>query len=136
MNRYHFLSRQEIFEALSNLNNAFLAAKNGGEVEEIINGLLTEDEKIKLGRRIIIASLLHSEMKVREVSQISRVGLTTINLVAQKLNNHPMCYELINNRKRKVEKEYKTRKYKLSGGSKLVHKKKVYTGFKRKDVKR
>ena len=53
MKRYTFLTKDDTYEALMRLRDAFLAAKNGKEVGEIINGLLSEDEKIKIGRRII-----------------------------------------------------------------------------------
>ena len=46
MRRYRFLEKEEIFDALNKLRNAFLAARDGDEVEEIINGLLTFDEKM------------------------------------------------------------------------------------------
>ena len=49
MRRYRFLEKEEIFDALNKLRNAFLAARDGDEVEEIINGLLTFDEKMKIG---------------------------------------------------------------------------------------
>lgn len=136
MKRYHFLTEKDVYEALNKLKDAFLAAKDGNEVNEIINGLLTHDEKMKLGRRIIIAEALLNDMGFRDLIQIERVGATTITSVLKMLDAHPKCFELINMRQKKLEKEYESKKYKSVGGSKLVFKKKILTGFKRSDIKR
>lgn len=115
MRRYKFLRKEDIYEALNRLRDAFLAAKNGEEVEEIINGILTHDEKIKIGRRILVAECLKLE---------------------KSLDMYPASFELIGKRSNKVEKLYAQKKYRLIGGSTLVFKKREYTDFKRKDVKR
>ena len=135
MKRYHFLTEKEIYESLNRLRNAFLAAKDGKDVDEIINGLLTHDEKVKLGRRIIISEMMDN-MTTTELVEISHVGRTTISLVSRLMEAHPRCFELINLRKNKVEKEYKAKRYRKVGGSTLVFKKKEYTGIKRSDIKR
>ena len=62
MRRYKFLQKEDLFEALNRLRDAFLAAKDGNEVEEIINGLLTQDEKLKIGRRILVAEYIKDGM--------------------------------------------------------------------------
>lgn len=136
MKRYHFLTDKDVYDALNRLTDVFLAAKDGNEVREIINGLLTEDEKIKIGRRVIVAELVKSDMKVRDVVQIGRIGGSTVSFVRRMEQAHPKCYELINARHTKMEKEYAAKKYSKSGGSKLVFKKKEYTGIKRSDIKR
>lgn len=43
MRRYKFLKKEDIYQAFNRLRDAFLSAKDGNEVEEIINGLLTRD---------------------------------------------------------------------------------------------
>ena len=136
MRRYHFLTETEIYEALNRLRDAFLAAKDGNEVNEIINGLLSHDEKMKLGRRIIIAELLQRGYSIRDLTLESRAGAATITSVLKLLETHPKCFDLINSRRIKLEKEYQGKKYRKVGGSKLVFKKKVYTGIKRSDIKR
>ncbi len=78
MRRYGFLTTSDTYEALNRLRDAFLAAKDGREVTEIINGLLTEDEKLKMGRRILVADALRNEGKYKEIVQISNVGYSTI----------------------------------------------------------
>ncbi len=136
MRRYRFLQKTEIFEALNRLRDAFLAAKNGEEVEAIINGLLTYDEKMKLGRRILVARLVKEGLGFDKITQILKVGKNTIVSVIRNLDQHPVCYDLIEKRRQKVEREYKGKKVKTIGASNLIFKKKVYTGFTRKNVKR
>lgn len=136
MNRYKFLAQDDIYSALNKLRNSFLAAKNGEEVDEIINGILTIDEKIKIGRRVLIAELLRSGMTIEEIAQLLNVGKTTISLVSKNLDAHPHCFDLLEQRERKVEHTYKQKKYIRVGGSELIKKQKMYSGFKRKDVQR
>lgn len=136
MKRYHFLTEKDFFNAFNRLQDAFLAAKDGNEVKEIINGLLTNDEKIRIGRRILVAEAIKSNITFREIIELSNVGYTTIALVSKLLDSHPKCFDLIFERRKKLENEYQNKKYKSVGGSKLVFKKKEYTGFKRSGVKR
>ncbi len=136
MRRYKFLQKEDIFEALNRLRDAFLAAKDGIDVEKIINGILTSDEKLKIGRRIIIAEYIKQGVPFDEIARILKVGKNTIVSVMKNLDQHPDSFNLISQRREKVEKIYDRKKYQLLGGSTLVFKKKEYTGFKRKDVER
>lgn len=136
MRRYKFLTKDDIYEAFNRLKDAFLAAKNSDEVEEIIKGLLTHDEKLKIGRRIIIAEYLKDGMGIDEIAKTLKVGKNTIMTVAKKLDENSIFLDLINKRRKKVENDYSKKKYRFVGGSKLIFKKKEYTGFKRKDVDR
>lgn len=136
MRRYKFLKKEGVYEALNRLRDAFLAAKDGIEVEEIINGILTSDEKLKIGRRIIVAEYLKLGVSFDEISKILKVGKNTIVSVMKNLDKHPGFFDLINERRKKVEKVYGNKKYRLVGGSTLVFKKREYTGFKRKDIER
>ena len=106
------------------------------EVEEIINAILTQDEKVRVGRRIIIAELLKSGLTVKEIVHLLKVGNNTVMSVTKSLEEHENGFSLLEQRKRMVENEYQHKKYKLIGSSKKVFKRKVYTGFKRKDIKR
>lgn len=136
MRRYHDLQENEVFEAFNKLRNAFLAAENGAEVDKIMDGLLTHDEKLKLGRRILIAEYLSSEFTIDEIVKQLRVGRNTVLHVSRRLEKYKECFDLIEKRKIKVEKVYQAKKISYSGGSKLVNKKKIYSGFKRKNVSR
>lgn len=136
MRRYKFLDKEEIYEALNRLRDAFLAAKNGLEVEEIIKGILTTDERLKIGRRIIIAECIRTGMGLDEIVDTLKVGKSTIMYVMRKLDQNPKFIDLILARQKRVESEYSKRRYRLIGSSYQVFKKKEYTGFKRKDVGR
>lgn len=136
MKRYNFLSKDSVYDALNRLRAAFLAAKDGNEVEEIILGLLTHDERMKIGRRIQVAELLEAGLSHREISEELKVSSPTIRLVSRKIEKHPGCFSLINKRQEKTETELKRKAYQKVGGPKMIYKKRVYTGFKRKDVKR
>ncbi len=134
--RYSFLSKKDEYNATNMVRNAFLAAKNGNEVEEIINAILTSDEIIKVGRRIQIANMLASDYSGEEVKTILGVGRDTITLVAKHLVKYPIGFKLVYERSRKVEKIYNKKKFDKVGGPTLVKKKKVYSGFSRKNVER
>lgn len=134
--RYQFLPKDYVLNALNKLRVAFLAAKNGSDVEDIIKGVLTYDERLKVGRRIEIAQMLEDGITYKEIADELKVGLTTISLVDKMMRQFPKCYELIKEREEKVEKEFKKRAYVRRGGPKMIFKGKQYTGFKRKNVKR
>lgn len=137
MKRYSLiLTEKDIYEALNKLRDAFLAAKNGSEVDEIMHWLLTPEEKIKLGRRILVAEWIKSNFSVLEICSQLRVGKATVTSVLRQLQKNPEGFMLIEKRGKKVEVEYQKKKYKKTGGSTLVFKKKEYTGIKRKDIVR
>lgn len=136
MRRYNFLTDKDFFEVFNRVQDAFLAAKDGEEVKEIINSLLTRDEKIRIGRRILIAESLKNDITHKEISQLSNVGYTTIATISRQLENHPKGFDLIFKRRTKLEKEYNSKKYFSTGGSLLVIKKKKYSGIKRSQIKR
>ena len=136
MRRYKFLGKEDIFDSLNRLRNAFLASRDGKEVDEIINGILTSDERIKIGRRILISEYILSGFTLDEIIKNLKVGKNTVMNVSRLLEEHPNCFELIERRSEIVDKEYKNKRYKTVGGSTKVFKSKVYTGFTIKDVKR
>lgn len=130
------MARESVYDALNKLRSAFLAAKDGNEVEEIIKGLLTSDERIKIGRRILIAQAIKEGFTYDEIKDELKVGKTTILMVDSKLRSNPLCFDLIGKREKKVSDEYSRKAYPETGGSKLVFKRRTYSGFKRKDVAR
>lgn len=136
MRRYKFLKKEDIYQALNRLRDAFLSAKDGNEVEEIINGLLTHDEKLKIGRRILVAEYIKDGIGFEEIAKILKVGKNTIASVMKSLDKYPRSFDIIAKRRTNVEAVYAKRKYRLTGGSTLVFKKREYTGFRRKDVER
>lgn len=136
MRRYRFLNKDDIFQTLNRLRDAFLAARDGNEVEKIINGILTRDERLKIGRRILIAEYIKDGARFQDITRDLKVGKNTIAEITRCLENHPECFDIIAKRRQKVDTAYANRKYRSVGGSKLIFKKKEYTGFKRKDVQR
>ena len=135
-NRYNFLAKNEEYEITNMVRDAFLTAKDGYEVEDVINGLLTTDEKIKIGRRMQVAFMLLSGSSGEEIIRSLNVGRNTITLVSKHLASYPKCFELLSQRRKKVDKTYKEKSHRKIGSSQMVFKKKEYTGFVRKDVKR
>ncbi|MEX0587269.1 MAG: Trp family transcriptional regulator [Patescibacteria group bacterium] len=136
MRRYNFLTKEGVYEALNRLRAAFLAAKDGHQVEDIIMSVLTHDERMKVGRRIQAAEMLATGATYEEVMDSLKIGRSTISFVERGLADHPSAFKLVNDRQMKVEEEFKSRAYRKSGGPKKVFKSIVYTGFSRKDVKR
>lgn len=134
--RYSFLDNESVYESFNRLRDAFLAAKDGNEVDEVISAVLTDDEKVKIGRRVQVANLIKSGMLYREIINLLKVGMTTVVEVEKSLANHPDGFELIFQRREKVDREFKDRAYQKVGGTKVVYKKTRYTGFKRRDVPR
>lgn len=136
MRRYRNLNNEEIYEAFNKVRDAFLAAKDGHEVNQIIDGLLTHDEKLKIGRRILIANYLLLDFTMEDIVRELKVGMNTIMHVSRRLEKYKECFDLIHKRSKHVQDAYEQRKYRLVGGSTKILKTKEYTGFTRKDVKR
>lgn len=136
MRRYKFLLKEEVYDALNGVRDALLAAKDGNDVENIIKGILTFDERMKIGRRVLIAEYLLAGVPFHEIARMLKVGKTTIGFVSKNLDEYTKCFELIKLRRNKVKTVFGRQAYVGRGGSKLVFKRKEYTGFKRKDVKR
>lgn len=136
MRRYNFLEKADVHMALNRVRDAFLAAKDGEDVEQIINGVTTFDERMKIGRRILIAQYLLNGTRIEDIQIELKVGRSTIAYVSRNIDDYEKCFSLISKRSDNVEKEYKKKSYKETGGSSLVFKKKTYTGFKRKNVRR
>lgn len=130
------MKKDAVYEALNKLRAAFLAAKDGGEVEKIIKGVLTHDERIKIGRRIQVAEMIKAGFTYEEIKNELKVGRHTIQETGRKISEFPFCFKLISERESRVEKEYRDKSYVKVGGPKMIFKRSVYTGFKRKDVKR
>ena len=136
MKRYRFLKSEDIEDAINRLGNAFLAAKNGRDVDRIIYGLLTSDERLKIGRRILVAEFIREGMTFKEISKHLKVGKNTIQHVYKLLDRDEGWINLIEKRNDLVNKEYKKKKYIKKGGSNLIFKPKVYSRFSKKEVKR
>ncbi|EKD94466.1 MAG: hypothetical protein ACD_26C00034G0001 [uncultured bacterium] len=113
-----------------------MAAKDGSEVDEIIKGILTNDERIKIGRRILISQLLDTDTTYDEIRKNFKIGKQTILHVQKLKDKYPKCFELINKREIKVDDEYHKKAYEMVGHTRSLQRFPSYTGFKRKNVKR
>ena len=113
-----------------------MAAKDGHEVEEIIKGLLTSDERFKIGRRVLVAQLIDENYTYDQIRNFLGVGKQTVLQVQRSKSLHPKCFELINQREEKVEQTFGNKAYRMVGSPKRFQKFPEYTGFTRKDVKR
>lgn len=136
MRRYNCLSQSDVYEASNRLRDVFLAARDGHDVDKITDGLLTRDEKLKIGRRILIAEYLLAGLPMEQIVNELKVGMNTVMHIGRRLEKHRDCFDMIEKRRSIVEKEYDNKKYRSVGSSQLVFKRKEYTGFKRKDVER
>jgi|GEM_PF-1526917 len=134
--RYKRLDQDDFYAAFNKVRDAFLAAKDGNEVNEVINALLTDDEKTKIGRRVLIADFLREGVAYREIADILKVSNNTILKIADLLENRAAGFDTVLKRSQKVKDEYKAKAYRRVGPSRVAYKRKEYTGFKRSDVKR
>ncbi len=64
------------------LVRVFREVKTDGEVEILLNDLLTPSEKIMFSKRLAIAFLLSEGKTHSEISKTLKVSFTTINLVS------------------------------------------------------
>ncbi len=83
-----------------------------------------------------IAAMLVNGFSGEEIMKILTVGRNTVTLVSKHLASYKTGFESIALRNKKVEKVYKEKSIRKVGGSQLVFKKREYTGFTRKEVKR
>lgn len=90
------------------LYTAISSLKSRDEVKIFLRELLTESERIMIGRRIIIAQRLLEDKSYTEIKQELGVGVDTIMRVHRWLEDENYGYEGII---KKLEKEYKNRKW-------------------------
>ena len=64
------------------LVRVFREVKTDGEVEMLLNDLLTPSERIMFSKRLAIAFLLNEGKTHLEISKAIKVSFTTINLVS------------------------------------------------------
>lgn len=93
MKRYDFLLKHEIYQALNKARDALLAAKDGNDVNELLEGLFTDEERLKIGRRIQIAEEIRLGRSYAEIIENLHVGVNTINTVYRNLNSQSRYQE-------------------------------------------
>lgn len=95
---------------LDALYTSLSLAKGRAEVKNFLRDLLTESERIMLGRRIIIAQKLLKEESYEQIMRDLHVGADTINRVHRWLADEANGYEKI---VKKLEKEFDARQEKI-----------------------
>ncbi len=129
MRRYWALTKQLKNKFKNYARAIFVAAQDGREAIAIMNDLLTEDEQLKIGRRIAAAKLLTEGYSYDEVIFELRVGANMLVRVSDLLENGNGGIEIVLKRLEKEEQALKENSFAREGGSKKVFKKKVRTGY-------
>jgi len=102
------LSKDVKTKYLDVLYTAITSLRSRDEVKKFLRDLLTESERIMIGRRIIIAQRLLEDKSYVEIKQELGVGVDTIMRVHKWLEDENYGYE---ETIKKLEKEYKNRKW-------------------------
>lgn len=103
------LNKQEKIEYLDALYTAVESLGSRDEVKNFLRDLLTEGERIMVGRRIIIAKRLLSEESYEQIVREMRVGPDTIMRVHRWLEDDIEGYEKV---VKKLEKVLESRQEK------------------------
>lgn len=125
--RYKNIPQDSLSKALGKLRAAFLTPKNTKQVETIIYGILTHDERMKIGRRIQIAEMLLEGETYYNIAQKLNVGQTTIINVARQVGKSPECYKLIVSKEVEIKRKIKKKRNSKKGSSTLIFKKRAYS---------
>ena len=87
------LDDSDRIEILDALYTAASAVKGRAEMKLFLRDLLTESERIMLGRRILIARMLLANCSSRYIAEGLHVGLDTVSRVQQWLDDQFPGYE-------------------------------------------
>lgn len=131
------MSDKSLLEIYEKVGAAFLAAKDGKEVKAVIDAILTPDEKVKVGRRVLVAQLINNgNVTYEDLLKNLKVGKNTVSMVIHQMLVNPEGFEAIFRRVKKVDEEYKDKSFTSSILSRHIVGRKTRTNFKRTDVKR
>ena len=87
------LSKEERIKYLDALYTTVATLKSRDEVKLFLRDLLTESERIMVGRRILIAQKLLADKSYDEIAGEMRVGMDTITRVHRWLEDEASGYE-------------------------------------------
>ena len=87
------LTKKQIIETLDSLYSAAGSLRGRDAMKLFLRDLLTESERVMLGRRIIIARLILSGKTYRDIRDTHGVGFTTIRKVEHWLTDELPGYE-------------------------------------------
>ena len=117
------LSKEEKIQTLDALYTATASLKGRESIKLFLRDLLTESERIMLGRRILIARYILQGETYRDIEANLRVGSTTITQVQKWLEDQMPGYE---EAVKGLEQEYANRKRKRAEFGTFAHLKKRY----------
>ena len=117
------LSEKEVMVALDALYTAAGALEGRDAMKGFLKDLLTESERVMLGRRILVARMLLAGDTQRDIVERLGVGFGTVANVQKWLEDSMPGYE---HALEGLEKEYADRKDKLSPEDSLRRLKKKY----------
>jgi len=95
MRRYSYLNQKSFKNASQRFIKVLVNNYNAQKVKDIIEALLTEDERIKIGRRIESAQMLNNQSTFREIAKKLKVGFPTISMVERRKREYKKCFELL-----------------------------------------
>ncbi len=87
------ISKEQKIKCLDALYTAVACLETRDEVKKFLRDLLTESERIMIGRRILIAQKLLRDVSYDEIIRELKVGKDTIMRVHRWLSNEPSGYE-------------------------------------------
>lgn len=105
------LDNKDRMKYLDTLYTAMASLKSREEIKNFLRDLLTESERIMLGRRILIAKKLLEGKLYSEIVEEMKVGMDTIMRVHRWLEDENSGYEKV---VKNLEKVFKAREYKIS----------------------
>ncbi|MBY0472708.1 hypothetical protein K2Q00_00265 [Patescibacteria group bacterium] len=124
------LTKQEIIVTLDTLYTATSVLKGREVTKLFLKELLTQSERIMLGRRIIIARLLLAGESYDAIQRRMRVGKTTVSRVQRWLDDQIFGYEhVITGIEKELKKRTQKRLYATSLAYRLKKKYPLYYLF-------
>ena len=116
------LTKKQIIETLDSLYSAAGSLRGRSAMKLFLRDLLTESERVMLGRRIIIARLILSGKTYRDIRDTHGVGFTTIRKVEHWLTDELPGYE----------EAIKGMEHEFSKRTRRFEQRKILAGLKRK----
>lgn len=117
------------------LASILLTPKNLDEAYKVIDSIFTEDEKLKIGRRLFIYELLESNDNYQEIIENLRTSDKTVSEISIRKRKFPDGFALCLKRYNKLKKQLQP-KYKKYRNPLMVAKKVKRVDPKQKEVLR
>jgi len=108
------LTKEQRVETLDALYTAASSVKGRDAVKLFLRDLLTESERVMLGRRILIARKLIEGETMRAIAEEMKVGFDTVSRIERWLSDQMPGYE---HAVKEMKKEFKNRKDRNTQGT-------------------